>query len=206
MYKVTIMARNKELNQKMKDERKEQILISALRLFATKGLAATKITDIAEATGMSQGLVYHYYKSKEEIFTELIETTFDKINEASYALEAMAIPSFDKIKLAIETILKNLEDNSDHSLYYLFTTQATASVAIPEEAKIIMNKKNMIPYQVLARIIAKGQEEGTVKAFDPDQLALAFWASIKGLAITKALHGDKFKTPDPEIIINMFTK
>jgi len=58
----------------------------------------------------------------------------------------------------------------------------------------------------MARIISKGQEEGTIKEFNPQELALAFWASIKGLAITKAVNGSRFKTPDPEILINMFTK
>ena len=61
------MARNKDLNQKMKDERREQILSNALILFAAKGLSATKITDISAASGISQGLLYHYFESKEEI-------------------------------------------------------------------------------------------------------------------------------------------
>ena len=66
------MARNAEHNQKMRDERREKILYHALRLFAAKGLYATKITDIAAECRMSQGLLYHYFRSKEEIFTELI--------------------------------------------------------------------------------------------------------------------------------------
>jgi len=105
-------------------------------------LAATKITDIAEAAGMSQGLIYHYYKSKEEIFTELIDSAFDKINSASLALEEMSIAPLEKIRLAIQTILKNLEENADHSLYHLLIAQSTASETIPEEAKNVINKKN----------------------------------------------------------------
>ena len=44
----------------------------AAALFAERGLGATKITDIAEAAGISQGLLYHYYPSKEAIYVELI--------------------------------------------------------------------------------------------------------------------------------------
>jgi AcrR family transcriptional regulator len=39
------LARNQTQNQKQKEERREQILTSALLLFSTKGLAATKVTD-----------------------------------------------------------------------------------------------------------------------------------------------------------------
>jgi len=77
------LARNKDLNQKMKEERREQILSNALMLYAKKGLSATKITDIASASGISQGLIYHYYRSKEEIFVELIGIAFARLNEAN---------------------------------------------------------------------------------------------------------------------------
>jgi AcrR family transcriptional regulator len=52
------MPRNKEANQKVKDERREKILASALALYASKGLAATKISDIAKKTGIPKNTIY----------------------------------------------------------------------------------------------------------------------------------------------------
>jgi len=69
----------------MREERRTQILEHALILFATKGLAATKISDIAEASGIAQGLLYHYFPSKEAIYVELIRKAFDGMSEAARA-------------------------------------------------------------------------------------------------------------------------
>lgn len=198
------MARNKELNQKMKDERREQILSNALRLFATNGLAATKITDISSASGISQGLIYHYFRSKEEIFTELISNAFEKLNSACRELESSAMPPREKIIMAIAGLVKGLEENEDAARYHLLIAQATVSEAIPEEAKTIIRTQNTVPYEVMTRIIIEGQKDGSIKQYDAKDLALVFWTSINGLAIYKAVHGKRFKKPDSNILTSLF--
>ena len=198
------LARNQALNQKQKDERREQILTGALLLFSTKGLAATKVTDIAAAAGMSQGLMYHYFDSKEAIFIELIRSAFARLNDACYSLEAMDLPPAEKIKLAIGGLLQGINDNADHARYHLLIAQATASDAIPAPARAIIQSENQIPYQVIARIMAAGQAQGTLRQHDADELALLFWSTIKGLAIHRAVHGEKFKTPDPILLMAIF--
>ena len=200
------MPRNKELNEKVKEERRQQILSVALRLFAQRGLAATKITDIAQATEISQGLMYHYYRSKEEIYVELIQSAFERMNGACRWLESKPWPPQQKITFAITELLKLLEKQDDASRYHLLIAQATASDATPEEVKQIIAKENAFPYESIARIMAEGQQAGTIKAYDPMELALAFWGSINGLAIYKAVHGAKFKAPDPRILWSMFIK
>ena len=198
------MARNKVLNQKMKDERKKRILSKALMLFATRGLAATKITDIASASEMSQGLLYHYYNSKEEIFTELIRHAFERMNAAARELERLPVAPHEKIRMAMEGLLRGLEENEDSARYHLLIAQATASQAIPEEAKAIIRKENRVPYDVMTRIIIEGQKKGTIKQHDAGELALIFWTSINGLAIYKAVHGEKFKAPAIDILMSLF--
>ncbi|HED23588.1 MAG TPA: TetR/AcrR family transcriptional regulator, partial [Firmicutes bacterium] len=79
------MTRSRKQNEKMRRERKKQIMQVALHQFTAKGLFATKVKDIAEEAGIAQGLIYHYFESKEEIFIELIKEALDKMNEASYA-------------------------------------------------------------------------------------------------------------------------
>ena len=60
--------------QRIKDGRREAILRAARTVFARKGLAAAKISDIAAAAAVSYGLVYHYFPSKEAVYTALVET------------------------------------------------------------------------------------------------------------------------------------
>ncbi len=198
------MARNKDMNQKIKDERREQILSKALMFYAKKGLSATKITDIASALSISQGLIYHYYRSKEEIFTELIGTAFERMNEACRWLESQPMTAKEKIAFAIQELLKLLEKDEDAARYHLLIAQAAASEAIPGEAKAIIEKENTFSYEVIARIITDGQKDGSFKNYDAKELALVFWTSINGLAIYKAVHGEKFKAPDAAILTSMF--
>ena len=91
------MARSPKLNEKMKEERRELILNNALRLFATKGLAATKIADIAREAAMSQGLMYLYYNSTET--NELMGYRFLLLSQAA---ASTAIPEEAKETIRVK--------------------------------------------------------------------------------------------------------
>jgi len=54
------------------EDRAPEIARAALDLFVTKGFAATKLDDVAKAAGVSKGLPYLYFKSKEELFKAVI--------------------------------------------------------------------------------------------------------------------------------------
>ena len=56
------MARTKPAEQRRAD-----LLAAAQNLFVTKGLGATTLEDITSGAGVSQGLFYHYFRSKEDI-------------------------------------------------------------------------------------------------------------------------------------------
>ena len=66
--------RSEEANVQIKDDRQKQILSSALKVFIHKGFAATKMSDIATEAGISYGLMYHYFQSKDEIYASWSRT------------------------------------------------------------------------------------------------------------------------------------
>ncbi len=53
--------------------RRNQLLDTALRLFGEKGVENTSIKDIAEEAGVAQGLVYHYFRNKEDLLVEVLQ-------------------------------------------------------------------------------------------------------------------------------------
>lgn len=53
-------------------ERRNQLIETALRLFAEKGMENTTIKDIAEAAGVAQGLLYHYYRGKDDLLWAIV--------------------------------------------------------------------------------------------------------------------------------------
>ncbi len=200
------MPRSKKLSDAMKEERREKILKGALRLFATRGLAGTKISDIAMETGMAQGLVYHYYRSKDDIYTDLISTAFEKLTYACRELEKLPLSPAEKIQRALEGLIKSFWHNNHTAFNYLLIAQATATDTLPEKLKKSIHRQNKLPYSVIEDIIKKGQKDDMVWEGDPQQLAILFWSIIKGLAIHRSSHKDTTIEPDIHAIKRMFLK
>ena len=191
-------------DKKMRDERRERILTQARRLFAANGLNATKISDIAAGVGMSQGLLYHYFSSKEEIFIEIIREAFEKMTTAANALEASPAPPGVKVKHALTQLMRDIGENNDFACTVLLIAQAGLSTGIPAEARHILQQQSGIPYAVMARILRAGQQEGTIKLHDAEMLSMLFWTTIKGLALHKAVSGAAYQSPDVAIVESMF--
>ena len=60
--------------RRRKEDRPQEITAAALDAFAEKGYSATRITDVANRAGVSKGLLYLYFKTKEELFKAVIKS------------------------------------------------------------------------------------------------------------------------------------
>lgn len=102
--------------------RMDEILDAAEPLFSANGYRKTTISDIAQELGVAQGMLYYYFKSKDEILEALINrglsaflTVIEKISYSD------TISPSDKIELLINTVLQGAYDNgSGHDLLLTF--------------------------------------------------------------------------------------
>jgi AcrR family transcriptional regulator len=198
------MPRSAETNQRMRDERRERILSVGLRLFAARGLAATRIGDIAEQAEMAQGLLYHYFPSKEAIYLELIRGAFERMNAAARGLEQLVAPPAEKLRRALGELVAGLARHEETARTYLLIAQASASEATPKPVQALIRKERAVVYDVLARIIRAGQKDGTVRKGDPEELAVLFWVLVRGLAIHRAAWGEGFRFPALNLLERSF--
>lgn len=198
------MARNIEQNQRMRDERYEKILYASLLCFTSRGFAATRISDIAIAAEMSQGLLYHYFPSKDDILIELIRGAFEKMNHAVSMLESMTDPPKEIISFAIRELLKTIEQSEHYARMVMLIAQAGMSDSAPQAVRDILQEESNKPYIAIRKILKRGQEVGTIKKFDPTEQSMMFWIAMKGLAMQRAVQGSDYKSPDPHIIMSMF--
>jgi AcrR family transcriptional regulator len=192
--------RNEEQNAVIKDERREQILAAALHVFASKGFAASKISDIVARGGMSHGLVYHYFKSKEEIFFELVKRALGASSQSLKQVAGMPLTPLEKVRYTAEFILGIIDNLQDSAYYFLIVIQALVMEG-PDELKKLMYESNSA-IETMARILAEGQQTGEIRLGDPLEMSVAFFAAIQGLAVYKLAMED-FKMPEPEILVNM---
>lgn len=196
--------RNEEQNELIKDERREQIMSAALRLFATRGFAATKISDIAARAGLSHGLVYHYFKSKEEIFHVLLERAMQTSTQSIQSVEALALSPIEKVRQIARYILGGIASFEDSAYYFLIVAQASVMEDPGAENKKLLSASGL-SFQAMVRILKAGQEAGDIRNEDPLSMAFTFFAAIQGLAMYK-LSTAGFKMPDPQVLVNIVKK
>ena len=58
-------------NEKLAAEKRRLILDAAVRVFARQGFNQCRVSDIADEAGVAYGLVYHYFRSKDEVLDTL---------------------------------------------------------------------------------------------------------------------------------------
>jgi AcrR family transcriptional regulator len=79
---------------------KEELISAALSLFRRKGVDDTTVSDIVKEAHVAQGTFYNYFKSKDEIFAEVLESISKNIfEEMQKTVERNDITSIEKLKL-----------------------------------------------------------------------------------------------------------
>ena len=100
--------RTKKQFEEIRVSKKALIQETALELFATKGYHSTSISMIARNAGISKGLLYNYYESKEDLLNEIVNHGIEQImmmmdpnqdgEMTNNELESMIIESFEILK------------------------------------------------------------------------------------------------------------
>ncbi|HWI53908.1 MAG TPA: TetR/AcrR family transcriptional regulator [Symbiobacteriaceae bacterium] len=193
--------RSEEENQRIRDERREQILMAAAKVFARKGLAATKIAEVAALAGASHGLVYHYFPSKEELFAALIERALFGATFVSQGALAQPGSPLDQLRWMLTLMLGGVLQQPD---FFLVMVQAVTSDAVPRATRDLAIHQGAVSQAAVTQLIAAGQAAGQITAGDPEQLAIVLLAMINGLAIGVSADPTLMaKYPDAEVLLKL---
>lgn len=189
------------MRDEQREKRRREILAAGLDLFIRKGYAATKISDIAQQVGMSAGLLFHYFPSKEKLYEELIRYG------VSAPMETMT-PN-DREPLAF------FADTAGQIFHYLKTEPFTAkmfvlmSQAFYNEAAVPSSVKDLLRsfdvYTPTTRLMKKGQANGTIREGDPYALGIAYWCAIQGIAAELAMNPD-LPCPESDWIVDIIRR
>lgn len=170
-----------EENLRIQKERREQILSASLEVFIQKGYTDTKIADIAAAAGISHGLIYHYFRSKEEIYAELV----GRLVKSTEATARVAHETGDPRSILLRVLELMLEGMEREPAYYILAAQIMLMAeALPSQANDIF-RSGMESARAVAAVIAEGQRAGCFREGDPLQHFVLLYSAITGLAITR---------------------
>ncbi|MEH7013406.1 TetR/AcrR family transcriptional regulator [Neobacillus niacini] len=187
-----------QLNQ-IRDERREQIKKAALKVFALRGLVGTKMNMIAKEAGISQGLSYRYYSSKDELFIELVQEAMEETADAFASLGHMKGSPTEIIKTLTT---KMLDGSNRHS--FMLIQQVQTSDEVPDKAKEIVQRYSTTSFiEQLIPIFKNGQEKGEFCKGDPAALMILYFSVLSGLMLLQTGEMEQDHVPDIHILMKM---
>ncbi|HEX3806595.1 MAG TPA: TetR/AcrR family transcriptional regulator [Gaiellaceae bacterium] len=79
-------------------DRRKELLDAAVRVFARKGFHSARVGDIAEEAGVAHGLLYHYFRSKDEVLETIFRDTWDLLQSDTERIEHADIPLREQLR------------------------------------------------------------------------------------------------------------
>ena len=145
---------------KTKEERRNEIIETAGKLFEEKGYEQTQVQDIVNEIGVAKGLFYYYFKSKDEVMEELADRYADAIIDAVNKLIDKDISTFDKINRIFQIFIDSAEKKSG-----IFMGILNVKNGITHERIFFNVGKKMVP--LVTELILSGNDNGECNCSDP---------------------------------------
>ena len=156
-------------------DKRRIILDAAVRVFARQGFNGCRVSDIADEAGVAYGLVYHYFRSKDEVLDTLFLERWNVLLEAIRETDRQDISPREKLHQIASFIVDSYSHDPElMKVIIVEVTRAANSFGQTHLAKI------REAYDLIADIVAKAQEEGAFKdTITPQFAAMAFYGAIE---------------------------
>ena len=159
-------------------DKRRVILDAAIRVFARRGFHSCRVSDVADEAGVAYGLVYHYFKSKEEIlntlFSERWQLMLDAIQEID---ERQEVSARDKLYLVASFIIDSYRHSPElMKVIIVEVTRAANSFGAQHLPEI------RDAYAMIAGIVESARQDGSFKGdISAEFAALCFYGAIEQL-------------------------
>ena len=199
------MPRGKEQNDQMRKDTLDRITQGALEVFAEYGFYGATMRKITDASALSYGLVYHYFKSKEEVFTYLVDDALERSLEVfNNALNGNGT-AWEKLECLSTTLLKE-SLNGDSALYFHVMLQALTQGKNIPELKERIDRSSESLFMAIIPVIVQAQETGNAASDEPMAMAIAYLSLIQGLALFHFQQETISKKITPDILLNVLRR
>lgn len=153
------------------DERRNEIIDTAARLFGEKGYEKCSVNDILNAIGIAKGTFYHYFKSKEEVLDAVIDRTTEMIVErVRMVAENVALAPEDKL-LQVFMSMK-VENQMEEAL---LEEMHKSENALMHQKSLVSSVKALVP--ILTEVVEEGIRKGEFVCEYPSEYMQIFMTS-----------------------------
>jgi TetR/AcrR family transcriptional regulator len=170
------------------EERRREILRGAARAFAHGGYDATNMDQIARACGLAKGHIYHYFRSKEEIFTEI---RTDAVRRLIERLTPIASATAGDPELALRKAIAAV-------IARIFDPEERYEIGLPDPVSLSPQNRKRIRAlgrryeQMFASILRSGIDKGIFVTGDPKLMTFVILRAAFSVA-TWYREGGKWK-------------
>lgn len=155
------------------DNKKQDIVVAAMKLFATRGYASTPVSLIAKTAGVSQGLMYNFFTSKEELLREMIRLGAEDIANSMQGYRILSNPK-QAIRIHVLKTVEIIEEKKEFwKLMHAVRLQGLVIRTVEDQFKQIV-KATTATFEKVFRHL---------KYPNPKLEAILFLTQIDGLVI-----------------------
>jgi AcrR family transcriptional regulator len=156
-------------------DKRRVILDAAVRVFARQGFHTCRVSDIADEARVAYGLVYHYFKSKDEILDTLFLERWDILLHAIADVDGQQIPPREKLRAIASFIVESYRHDPD--LMKVIIVEVTRAANTFGRTHLPQIRQ---AYVQIAAIVERAQRDGVFRDdVTPDFAALAFYGAVE---------------------------
>jgi TetR/AcrR family fatty acid metabolism transcriptional regulator len=156
-------------------EKRRLILDAAVRVFARQGFNQCRVSDIADEAGVAYGLVYHYFRSKDEVLDTLFLERWNVLLDVIRELDGQERAPREKLLDITSFIVDSYRH--DPELMKVIIVEVTRAANSFGQTHLVKIRE---AYGLIAEIVAKAQADGTfASTVSPEFAAMAFYGAIE---------------------------
>lgn len=179
------MPRTPEENERIRRATTEQILKATMDMFIEKGYHSTSIDDVAKRAEISKGLLYHYFKGKEDLLAALVKIRLNDILMVMNTAAAIETPA-EQIKYIAQGALEDVRRQPEVFRFYLnLFTQPKLDPVIAKYSKMLMDEQAR-QFEVQTEMFKK------LGVKNPRQRSLYFSSTLQGIMLMFSTYPENF--------------
>jgi AcrR family transcriptional regulator len=174
------------VSQQYRDARRREILEAAGRCFAERGFHSTSMQDLFEASGLSAGLVYRYFRSKEELITALAGEALGLLRASvEEAIAAVERPATEEL---LARLLRTIDELDARERIARVAVQIWGEALVNPAVRAAFSAEIARLQAALERLIKAAQAADQLdRDLDPAYAARALYSILPGFLLQRAL-------------------
>jgi AcrR family transcriptional regulator len=173
--------------------KRKQILEAATRVFASRGYHGARVSDIAREAGIAYGLVYHYFRNKDEILDTIFAERWGAFLDVVDGIAGGSQPASEKLRQLAALVLFAYRRRPDWVKVLVFEIQRTSRFSEREQIEAVGRL-----FRSVAQIVRAGQEAGELRReLDANVVCLAFIGALETMITSQVLKVMRFPEQSP---------